>query len=259
MGKGRITLVERNRRLKLLLEFVFIFRYATRKQLLKFVQNVMKLSYSRWLIEDSLRQGYLRAYYAPQAKAKIYYLTERAKNLVYEHESLIEYYRFDKRYTGKNSLLIHDIHVESYFAFNKDFGLNIQDFLCGWLLRNGRKRKERQPDAMAILPGGLKLAIEAQTSPKKLAYFKRLISFYRYHVEKDFLYHAVLVIACDKDSCEGIKKRLFYLGPELCKRVFMFTDLGALKLGGCFYQDAARDIKEAVSLLREKGREIPQK
>ena len=250
MKKGRITQIEQTRRLKLLFEFIFIFRYASREQLLNFTQNVIKLSYPRWLIEYSLKQGYLKTYYIQSFRTKIYYLTEKAKALIYEQEALIKHYRFDTRYTGSNTLLNHNIQVETYFLLNKYLGISTQHFLCGWLLKASSKKYERQPDALATLSSGLQLAIEVEVSLSKLAYYKKLISLYQYDIEKVHKYHAVLFITPDKYRCECIKNKLFYLNPELCKKAVIFSDLDTLKLGGCFYQEAAKDIKEALSLFK---------
>lgn len=113
------------------------------------------------------------------------------------------------------------------------------------------RRKEKEPDVLIIFRSGLKLAIEVETSISNLAYYKRLISYYRYDIEVAHKYHAVLFIAPNKYNCECIKKRLFYLNSELYKKAFVFSDLEALKLGGCFYQDAARDLKETLILLEQ--------
>jgi hypothetical protein len=210
---------------------------------------VIKLSYPRWLVEYSLKQGYLKTYYEPKLKTKIYYLTEKTKALIYEQEPLIKHYRFDTRYTGINTFLNHNIQVESYFVLNKYFGTNIQNFLCAWALKIGLKHYEKQPDALAILPSGLKLAIEIESSFPKLTYFKKLIDVYRYDIEKARKYHAVLFITPDKYRYEGLKKRLLYLNPEFCKKAVVFSDLGMLKLGGCFYRDEGKNIDDVLTSL----------
>ena len=56
--KGRITEVENKRRLKLLLNFVFIFRYATKRQLETFVKTVLKITSSQRTIEYSINEEY---------------------------------------------------------------------------------------------------------------------------------------------------------------------------------------------------------
>jgi len=250
MSKGRITRVEQQRRLKLLLEFVFIFRYATKKELLYFSQNVIKLAYSRWLVENAQKQGYLKVCYIPDFKLNIYHLTEKAKAFIYEQESLVEHYRFDNRYAGKITLLKHTIQVETYFILYKYFNIDIRNFLCDWALRIGLKYYERQPDALAVLPSGLKLAIEIEGFFLELAGCKKRIELCKYDVEKAHKYDAVLFITPDRNRCDGLEKRLFFLEPEFCKKAVMFSDLHTLKHGGCFYQGASKDLADLPDLIK---------
>jgi len=81
MGRGRITKEEQAYRIRMLLRFIFIFRYATREQLISFAQERLKLSYQRWLIEYSLKQGFISAYHEPHLNLKVYHLTKRGKGL----------------------------------------------------------------------------------------------------------------------------------------------------------------------------------
>jgi hypothetical protein len=251
MPKGRITRIERERRLKLLLEFVFTFRFATKKQLLYFTQNVIKLSYSRWLVENAQNQGYLKVCHIPNFKLNIYSLTEEAKALIYEQESLIDHYYFDTRYTSINTLFKHDIQVETYFLLYKYFDINIQNFLCDWALKAGRKYYyEKEPDALAIIPHGPKLAIEIENSYPEIAYCKRLIDLYRYNIEKTQKYDAVLFITPDMNRCEGLGKRLLYLNSEFCKKAIILSDLHTLRLGGCFYRGTSKDLADLPNLIK---------
>ena len=43
MGRGRVTKGEQERRMRFLLEFIFIFRYATRHQLFEFGRSIIGL------------------------------------------------------------------------------------------------------------------------------------------------------------------------------------------------------------------------
>ncbi len=81
MGKGRITKEEQIYRIRMLLRFIFIFRYATREELFKFGQDRLKLSYPRWLIDYSVKQGFIATYREPALSLKVYYLTQRGKGL----------------------------------------------------------------------------------------------------------------------------------------------------------------------------------
>ena len=51
MKKGRITKEEQARRFKLLLRFIFTFRYATRKQLDIFSKLIIGLKHPQWLVD----------------------------------------------------------------------------------------------------------------------------------------------------------------------------------------------------------------
>ncbi|MFZ2938539.1 MAG: hypothetical protein WA066_07575 [Candidatus Omnitrophota bacterium] len=88
MRKGRITKEEQGRRIKLLLRFIFTFKYATRKQLDMFIQTIMNMTYTRRFIAYSLRKGYLKACYEPLYKTKIYYLAQKGTDFIYEEECL---------------------------------------------------------------------------------------------------------------------------------------------------------------------------
>jgi hypothetical protein len=107
MKKGRLIQEEQNQRIKFLLGFIFNFRYATLKQMHTFIQLIMNLSYSRRLIAYCLKYGYLNAYYELSLKTKIYYLTQKAKDLLYSDEALIEHYHFEKSYAGLNTFVHH--------------------------------------------------------------------------------------------------------------------------------------------------------
>ncbi len=251
MKKGRLIQEEQNQRNKLLLGFIFNFRYATLRQLHTFIQLIMNLSYSRRLIAYCLKYGYLNAYYEPSLKTKIYYLTQKAKDLLYSDEALIEHYHFEKSYAGLNTFVHHNILVEVYFLLKSH--LNIREWLCEWVLRIGKKKKEKIPDALFILPDGTKIALEVETRYKKLAVLKNLVAMYRYDIEKISRYHAVLIVASSRLNFEGLKVRLLHLAPELCNRRFILTDIGMLEQGMCFYQDKLTHLEEAFGLLRQKG------
>jgi len=251
MKKGRLIQEEQNQRIKVLAGFIFNFRYATLRQLHTFIQLVMNLSYSRRLVAYCLKYDYLNAYYEPSLKTKIFYLTQKAKDLLYSDEALIEHYHFEKSYAGLNTFIHHNILVEVYFLLKSH--LNIREWLCEWVLRIGKKKKEKIPDALLILPDGTKIALEVETRYKKLAVLKSLVTMYRYDIEKISRYHAVLLVASNRPNFEGLKVRLLNLAPELCSKRFILTDVGMLEQGMCFYQDKLTYLEEAFGLLRQKG------
>jgi len=251
MKKGRLIQEEQNKRIKQLLGFIFNFRYATLRQMHTFIQLIMNLSYSRRLIAYCLKYDYLNAYYEPLLKTKIYYLTRKAKELLYSDEALIEHYHFEKSFAGINTFIHHNVLAEVYFLLKSH--LDIREWLCEWVLRIGKKKKEKIPDALLILPDGTKIALEVETRYKKLAVLKNLVAMYRYDIEKISRYHAVLIIASNRLHFEGLKVRLFNLAPELCSRRFVLSDIGMVEQGMCFYQDKLTHLEEAFVLLRQKG------
>jgi hypothetical protein len=131
--------------------------------------------------------------------------------------------------------------------------LDIREWLCEWVLRIGKKKKEKIPDALFILPDGTKIALEVETRYKKLAVLKNFVAMYRYDIEKISRYQAVLVVASSRLNFEGLKARLLRLAPELYSRRFILSDIGMLEQGMCFYQDKLTHLEEASGLLRQKG------
>jgi hypothetical protein len=250
MKKGRITQEEQNRRIKLLTGFVFNFRYATLRQLHTFIQLIMNLSYSRRLIAYCLKYGYLKVCCEPVFKTKIYYLTQKGKDLLYGDEALVEHYHFEKSLTGVNTFTHHNMLADVYFMLKAQ--LNIKDWLCEWVLRVGLKKYEKIPDALFILPDGTKIALEVETRYKDLSVLKCFVSLYQYDIMEISKYHAVLVVASTRVHYEGLKKRLLHIALEFCSERFIFSDVGMLEQGMCFYQDKVVPLEEAIKLLNER-------
>ena len=119
MRKGRLTKQEQSLRFKLLLEYVFIFRYATRAQLDLYAQTAIKLRYPQRLIEYALNKGYLGRYYEPRFNAKIYFLNKKGEDFLYDDQPLIEHYGFEKGNIGENSFLEHNLLMDTYFLLNR--------------------------------------------------------------------------------------------------------------------------------------------
>jgi len=247
MKKGRLNQDEQLKRIKHLAGFIFNFRYATLRQMHTFIQLIMNLSYSRRLIAYCLKYGYLNAYYEPWTKTKVYYLTQKAKEMLSETEALIEHYHFEKTYCGINTFIHHNILIEVYFLLKSH--LEIKEWLCEWVLRIGKKKKEKIPDALLILNNGARISLEVETRYKKLEALKTFVAMYRYDIEKISRYHAVLIVASSRLNFEGLKARLLHLAPELCSRRFILTDVGMLEQGMCFYQNQIIHLEEAFKLL----------
>lgn len=246
--KGRLTKEEQEYRFKALCRFIFIFRYATRKQLEMFIQNILNIGYPQWLIQYAQKQGLIKSYYEPIFRIKIYYLAKMGKHLLYLDEPLIEYYHFEKTYAGLNTFEHHNLLVESFLLLQKQ--LEIKEWLSEWAIRVGKKKGDKLPDGLIKLSDGLKIALEAETSYKTFSTWKWVVKRYRYDIQEN-CYHAVLIIAVHKNSLEGIILRLSQINQELCNRVFIFTDLAMLKTGECFYQNKTRTLQETLVLLRQ--------
>ena len=255
MRKGRVTKVEQERRIKLLLRFIFTFKYATRKQLDMFIQTIINMTYTRRLIAYSLKKGYLKVCRERWSKTKIYYLAKKGTDFIYEEECLATDYRFEKSCLGVNTYNQHNMMVEAYFQLKKH--LVIKEWACAWILRIGQHRRDFVPDSYIVLQFGIDIALEIETQCKKLSELKRMIDIYRYDIDKKSKYHAVLMIIEHTFDYEGIKKRLFRLAPEFCSRAFVLADREMFNQGLCFYQNEVRGLEETFKLLEDKRRNLP--
>lgn len=233
MRKGRVRKEEQKRRIKLLLRFIFTFKYATRKQADIFIQEIMNMTYTRRLIAYCLKEGYLKSCRERWSKTKIYYLTKKGTDFIYEEEC------FSEVYFKLKKLLI------------------IKEWFCAWVLRIGEHKRALIPDSVIVLQSGTVIALEIETQVKKLSELKHLIDIYRYDIDKKPKYNALLMVIEYKFDYEGIKKRLFHLAPEFCSRAFILADLDMFNQGLCFYANEVRSLEEAFKLLDEKRRNLP--
>ena len=253
MGQGRITKEEQTYRIGMLLRFIFIFRYATREQLISFAQERLKLSYQRWLIEHSFKQGFINTYHEQGLNLKVYHLTQKGKRFISSYETFGPYYRFDHRHTGLNTFEHQKAVVESYFLLYKL--LDIKQWIPEWVLKADGRPREKIPDGVIVLPGKTEIALEVETWYKDRGTWGVVVAKYdreiSYTMPEYSRYHAVLIIAYSEFNYDGIKKRLFHFDPEFCKKAFMLTDLFLLMRGECFYQDEVRQIKEAIDLAKK--------
>lgn len=248
--KGRLKLEERNRRINRLLRFVFTFRYATRKQLDMFIKFDTNLVSSQWSIERALKAGLIDDYYEPSFGKKIYYLTKKGREFIRFDEAHIKHYHFEKRYAGTNTFEHHNMLVETYFLLKSH--LDIEKWMCEWVLRIGKDRRDKIPDGLIVLPGGLRIALEVETSYKSLDAWRTVVELYRYDVEDTSTYHGVLVVAPTRLDYEAIKDKLSNIDPELCDNKFILADLSMLELGRCFCHGQVMHLEEAAKLLRKE-------
>lgn len=253
MRRGRITKEEQTYRIGMLLRFIFIFRYATREQLISFARERLKLSYQRWLIEHSFKQGFINTYHEQGLNLKVYHLTQKGKRFISSYETFGPYYRFDHRHTGLNTFEHQKAVVESYFLLYKQ--LDIKQWIPEWVLKADGRPRVKIPDGVIVLADETKIALEVETWYKDKGAWKVVVAkYYReisYTTPKYSRYHTVLVVAYSEFNYAGIKERLFRISPEFSKKAFMLTNLVLLERGECFYQDEVRQIKEAIDLAKK--------
>lgn len=251
MQKGRITKEEQARRFRLLLKFIFTFRYATRKQLDAFSKLIIGLKHPQWLVDYSIKQGLITSYREPVSRSKIYHLTRKGKKLIKIDEPKVSHYHFEKRHAGMNTFGHHNLLVESFFLLQKQ--LQIQEWVCEWVLRINKHKKDKIPDGLIILSGGAKIALETETSYKTKEAWRTIVTLYRYDIEKISKYDAVLVVADTSLNYESIKTKLYSINPKFCAGSFILTEINMLQQGLCFYQASTMTLLEALTLLHRKG------
>jgi len=250
MKKGRITQEEQTYRIGMLLRFIFIFRYVTREQLLQFGKDRLKLSHQRWLIDYSVKRGFIATYHEQILMHKVYYLTARGKAFISKYESFIRHYRFDHTNTGFNTFAHQKAVVESYFYLYKH--LDIKEWIPEWVIKKDHWATDKIPDGVIVTSSGLKIALEVETWYKKRGTWKTVV--YRYNREMSSSaprYDVVLIVA--SNSCyDGIKNRLFYIDREFIKKAFIISSFFMLDIDRCFYQDEYMSLKEAVGLIYDR-------
>jgi hypothetical protein len=251
MRKGRITKEEQARRFKLLLKFIFTFRYATRKQLDAFARRIIGLKHPQWLVDYSIKQGLISSYQEPVSRSKIYHLTRKGKRLIKVDEHKVIYYHFEKRHAGINTFNHHNLLVESFFQLQRQ--LQIREWVCEWVLRINKHRKDKIPDGLIILSNGIKIALEAETSYRTKGAWRTVVTLYHYDVEKISRYDVVLVIAQDTLNYESIKTKLYSIDSGFSTKRFILSEVNMLQQGLCFYQSNTITLAEAFTLLQEKG------
>jgi len=249
MSKGRVSKEEQERRIKLLIGFIFTFKYADRRQLEMFIRTVINMTYARRLIAYCLRKGYINDYRECLYKTKIYYLTKKGLDFINTEECFAKDYRFEKSSLGIITFNQHNLAIEAYLQLQKRF--NITDWFCAWMLRIGKHRRVSVPDSIIVIQHNRAVALEIETQFKKLSEIRQMVDRYRYYIEKNPQYNAVLMVVEYKAVYESIKKKLFHLAPIFCSRVFILADLEMLKQGRCFYANEVRSLEEAFNLLRE--------
>jgi len=212
-----------------------------------FIKEVIKTNSTQWLIDHSIEDGYVNAYKESLVKAKIYYLTQKAKDFLSPVEPLIGNYRFEKAHAGINAFQHHNALIESYFLLTRC--LEIREWVSEGVLRIGARKQYKVPDGLLKLAGGQQIALEVETTPKNLKTLKRMAGFYKYDIDRLSKYSGVLVVAVSKTYYEYLKEKFQIIAPDLFERVFILTSFELLSQGSCFYHDKPCSINEAVNQL----------
>ena len=248
--RGRLTLLDQGKRFKTLCRFIYVFKYVTRKELDTFVNEIIGLKYPQWLIEYSVKRGLVKTYLDTTFKTKIYYLSNRGLDILYSTERLAEYYHFDQYHAPLTTYTHHKLLVDSYIFLKKE--LSIKEWVSEWGMRVGRKRFEKVPDGLLKFENGLNIALEAETSYKRLTEWKTFIYRYQYDILKINRYHGVLLIASNGDTFEAMIIRVVGINPTFCNKYFIFTSPLLIKLRKCIYNNEMKDIQDVLNLLRQE-------
>ena len=250
MKRGRLSKEEQANRIRQLLSFIFIFRYATREQLDMFIKSTSGVLRPKRIIETSLSRGYIKRYYKSRLKRYIYHLSDEGKGLLHRHEPYIEYYKFNSRYATLNTFEHHNFLIEVFFMLRAR--LEIKEWTSEWVLRKDSSKWEKFPDGQITLPSGLKIAIEAENSYKNVSDWKDFIYRYSHDIERKPRYDAVFIIPLNKDYLTGIIVKLFNFAPDFAASRFIFTDIEMLKRDECFYGNEIYPLKDVFSLLEKR-------
>lgn len=247
--RGRLRKVDQKERFRTLCRFIYVFKYVTRKELDTFVNVIIGLKYPQWLIEYSVKRGLVKTYLDTTFKVKIYYLSNRGLNILYTTERLAEYYRFDQYNAALSTYTHHKLLVDSYIFLKKE--LSIKEWVSEWGMRVGKKRFEKVPDGLLKFDNGLNIALEAETSYKRLTVWKTFVRRYEYDILKINRYHGVVLIASNEDTLDAMIIRVTGIDPAFCNKAFIFTSPVLIKLRRCVYNNEMKDIQDALNLLQE--------
>jgi len=248
--KGRLKKVDQEYRFIILCKFIYTFKYVTRKELDRFVNVIMGIKYPQWLIEYSVARGLVKTYSDTTFRTKIYYLSNNGVGIIGGTERLADYYRFEKDRTGLNTYVHHILLVETHISLKRE--LTIKEWVSEWGMRVGKRRFEKVPDGLLRFDNGLKIALEAETSYKKLSVWYWFIKRYQYDILKVDRYNGVLLIASDEKALDAIMIRVVGINPIFCNKYFIFTVPGLIQLGKCVYNNETRNISDILNLLKQE-------
>ena len=160
------------------------------------------------------------------------------------------YYRFEKDRTGLNTYVHHILLVETHILLKKQF--NIKEWVSEWGIKVGKRRFEKLPDGLLKFDNGLNIALEAETSYKRLPVWKWFVKRYEYAILKRGRYDGVLLVAAQRSALKSIIIRVVEMDPEFCNSSFIFTDPAMIQAGECFYNNGVKYMQDALNLLKEE-------
>ena len=204
----------------------------------------------RRLLEFCIHKGYLNSVYKPLYKAKFYYLTQKGKDFIKDIGNFVQNYSFEERQIGGYSFAHKSLLIDAYFLLHKYW--DIQDCINEWVLRIGRHKREKFPDAIMLLGSQTKIAIEAELDYKCTEAWKTVVARYDYDITRQSYVHGVLIVTDKLYIYNGIRKRLFNIYPEFSNKAFILTNLEILKTGKCLYQGKEMNLTEAVKTLENR-------
>ena len=250
MNKGRLTVEECERRINLLLKFIFVFRYVTRQDISEFSRIVIGITYFRRLIHYAVSRDLIRTCYNPINKTRFYYLSASDVGLIHDADNLFkEHYRFDRKsHMGVNAFTRHLILVNLYLNIKRQIDIDLAKWKSEWMVRVGRRRRETGPDTVITLPSGIKVAVELILQYRRPKFLKELISYYYYDIEKAFKYHLLFIIV--PHHYEHIRKRMYSLSPRFSEKYLIIANLEIINQGMCFCKGGVKGLKEAFELFK---------
>lgn len=250
MKKGRLTKEDQANRIRRLLSFIFMFRYAIREQLEMLIKSTDGISYPCRIIETCLKKGYIKRYHHPLLGRYIYYLGKDGKKFIFQDEPYIEYYKFDSESAALTTYNHHNFLIETFFMLKKI--VEIKEWTSESVLRIGKRRREKCPDGRMDLPSGLKIAIEVEAGYKDRAAWKGFTYRYTSDILRYHYYDAVFIMMANKDYLTGAIMKLHDFALELSLKRFIFSDPEMLKMNKCFYNNEVRTFQEAFSLIEKE-------
>jgi len=205
---GRLTDIERDSRVKGLLEFVYSFRYPTREQIYRFSRVKWGIKKDEFLLNFCVRKGYLSADKITEIKPRLYQLTTLGKSYLGRLDSRFvqrgkRMFRLDNYY---HDSLVLDVYLKLLGVFKE--GTWLSDWRIRAMIRreHGLKASHRAPDGI-FTQGEQNLAVEVERAEKSQDRISAVVGKYKREFEKGYICGVVLVTET-KLKMYRLKKKL---------------------------------------------------